>query len=359
MRILISFFFTVSLLFAAAPVGAEIAREARCASIKEQAAGRFVACMLRADAKFERNGERGQRIRKKIRCREALDSSYSRVEGNFGGACTTRGDATEVISDLEGVTDDVTAWIQTNEGNGPVEPRIVCGAGTSLDSGSNACLWNGLLAPDPCGNGIIEEEEECDFGSLGGATCESLGFGPGTLTCGAGCQLDASACPDPEHVGPRFTINDDGTVTDHVLNVQWDAKYDTRNVQHRDMLFLQRNLDRIFLFTMNREGSCYADHCDWRIPTEAELSSLAGGGSLCSESGLPVELCRENEMLLYWSSTTPGTGQWNGVSVPGGAITMLGSEDLARAIAVRDLDDTGAYGSAARAFLHAPSSLMD
>ncbi len=43
-----------------------------------------------------------------------------------------------------------------------------------------------------CGNGILEDGEQCDGGDLGGATCPS-GTG-GAVSCSAACTLDYSAC---------------------------------------------------------------------------------------------------------------------------------------------------------------------
>jgi len=43
-----------------------------------------------------------------------------------------------------------------------------------------------------CGNGIKESGEECDGTDLGGATCESLGFASGELSCTDQCTFDTS-----------------------------------------------------------------------------------------------------------------------------------------------------------------------
>src|SRR5207245_9747476 len=52
-----------------------------------------------------------------------------------------------------------------------------------------------------CGTvGGIQPGEDCDGTDLGGATCVSLGFGGGTLTCGADCAFDTSQC-GPERCG--------------------------------------------------------------------------------------------------------------------------------------------------------------
>ncbi|MEM9461456.1 MAG: formylglycine-generating enzyme family protein [Myxococcota bacterium] len=45
-----------------------------------------------------------------------------------------------------------------------------------------------------CGNGLIEEGEECDGKEWGGVTCESLGYAPGTLVCTNRCTFDVVAC---------------------------------------------------------------------------------------------------------------------------------------------------------------------
>lgn len=45
-----------------------------------------------------------------------------------------------------------------------------------------------------CGNGVIEKPEECDNQSLGGKTCESLGYHGGNLGCRSDCLYDLSDC---------------------------------------------------------------------------------------------------------------------------------------------------------------------
>lgn len=45
-----------------------------------------------------------------------------------------------------------------------------------------------------CGNAAVDGTEQCDGTALGGATCQSLGFASGTLTCAIGCRFDTSGC---------------------------------------------------------------------------------------------------------------------------------------------------------------------
>ncbi|MFQ5512974.1 MAG: hypothetical protein ACE5FG_00940 [Myxococcota bacterium] len=49
-----------------------------------------------------------------------------------------------------------------------------------------------------CGNGILDPGEECELGTLRGASCHDLGFSGGTLACTPGsCSYDVSACIPP------------------------------------------------------------------------------------------------------------------------------------------------------------------
>jgi len=45
-----------------------------------------------------------------------------------------------------------------------------------------------------CGNDIIEGGEDCEKEDLNGQTCESLGYGPGTLKCDIACSFDTYKC---------------------------------------------------------------------------------------------------------------------------------------------------------------------
>lgn len=49
---------------------------------------------------------------------------------------------------------------------------------------------------DDCGNGVIDDPEQCDGTELGGATCVDVNpaFEGGSLACGATCTFDASGC---------------------------------------------------------------------------------------------------------------------------------------------------------------------
>ncbi|HXS15190.1 MAG TPA: hypothetical protein VN711_03615 [Candidatus Saccharimonadales bacterium] len=45
-----------------------------------------------------------------------------------------------------------------------------------------------------CGNGIAEGGEDCDGSDFQSKTCQSLGFGGGTLGCDISCSFDTTTC---------------------------------------------------------------------------------------------------------------------------------------------------------------------
>jgi hypothetical protein len=46
----------------------------------------------------------------------------------------------------------------------------------------------------PCGNGMVQYDEQCDGDDLAGETCMSQGEEAGTLSCTASCEFDTSQC---------------------------------------------------------------------------------------------------------------------------------------------------------------------
>src|SRR5262249_17762160 len=50
------------------------------------------------------------------------------------------------------------------------------------------------ITVDLCGDGLVEEGEDCDGENLDGATCEDIGFDGGDLACTPDCKYDISHC---------------------------------------------------------------------------------------------------------------------------------------------------------------------
>lgn len=59
-----------------------------------------------------------------------------------------------------------------------------------------------------CGNGVLDESEDCEGGNLDDQSCESLGFDFGVLACTSSCLFDTSGCGRFENC--ENGIDDDG-----------------------------------------------------------------------------------------------------------------------------------------------------
>jgi len=75
-----------------------------------------------------------------------------------------------------------------------VTTGLVAAALLLLALGSLGGCAKGVPDEVPCGNGRLDSGEECDGTNYGGATCESLGRGSGTVTCDEACHLVVDGC---------------------------------------------------------------------------------------------------------------------------------------------------------------------
>jgi hypothetical protein len=48
--------------------------------------------------------------------------------------------------------------------------------------------------PEGCGNGVLDDDEECDGTDFGWESCQTRGFLAGELTCNEACEIETDGC---------------------------------------------------------------------------------------------------------------------------------------------------------------------
>ncbi len=76
----------------------------------------------------------------------------------------------------------------------PLECSSELGDEWSGTPGCAECEIDYSTCYQTCGDGVVDEGEQCDGEALGDDTCESLGFMEGTLSCDSNCQFQTSSC---------------------------------------------------------------------------------------------------------------------------------------------------------------------
>jgi len=102
-----------------------------------------------------------------------------------------------------------------------------------------------------------------------------------------------------------YTDNGDGTITDNATGLMWEKLTDDGSIHDWDDSYDWAQAFAVKIATLNTP-SCFAGHCDWRLPNFNELLTLVNWGTF----GPAVDPVFHNgttsftQGSLYWSSTT-------------------------------------------------------
>jgi len=123
---------------------------------------------------------------------------------------------------------------------------------------------------------------------------------------------------------PRFNVNGDGTLTDNSTGLMWELQTSNNFFCSADITCYNNTytwstgdnnpdgtLYTTFLATLNSDSTsgsstCFANHCDWRIPNIVELQTIiepgaseCGGGSPCIDPAFGT-----TQADIFWSSSS-------------------------------------------------------
>jgi hypothetical protein len=211
--------------------------------------------------------------------------------------------------------------------------------------------YHALLTIPVCGDNVINRPaERCDGVALAGATCESLGLGPGTLSCSASCTLDTAGCSAPPACGDGVRNRPDESCD----------LADLGGVTCQDIGYLGGTLACASDCSFDAAGCTGVPSCGDGIVNRAE--EQCDGADLadasCASLGLLTGTLACNTDCTFATAGCTGTGQTEPTSIdfgPGSAICSGGTETVPVSItfpeaAVVDkvdvfllFDDTGSF----------------
>src|SRR5262249_2529850 len=131
--------------------------------------------------------------------------------------------------------------------------------------------------------------------------------------------------------GTIYLVCGDGTLVDNSTGLMWELKdtscgagdvhcvnntYTWSGASFGSTNIQDGTLFTVFLATLNDDvdsgsvNACFANHCDWRIPRQAELVTIVepsaagcGGGSPCIDPAFD-STGYSTQVSLYWSSSS-------------------------------------------------------
>jgi len=110
---------------------------------------------------------------------------------------------------------------------------------------------------------------------------------------------------------PRFQDNAHGTVMDNLTGLVWEKKTEDSTIHGRDNVYSWSASGTLsdgsvfteLLATLNNKDACFADQCDWRLPSRPELEMLLSGLTPCASPPC-IDPIFGPTAPVYWSSTT-------------------------------------------------------
>ena len=289
----------------------------KCEAGKNSAAGKYTACIEKAQSGFVVSGDAVKYDADVTKCDGKLLAGWTKAESAGGLDCPTTGDEAAIGDFLDACTDSVAVALH---GGALPSDVVTCNAELAVCDDDLATCGSTLAA---CGSDLTDTQSDlvaCD-GDLAActATLPPLRFPKtGQITCynDAGSPV---ACAGSGQDGqlqagstPSYTDNGNGTITDNVTKLMWEKLSDDGSIHDKDSTYFGMSAGIAKANTLN--GAAFAGHTDWRLPNRRELASIVDLGRQNPSAnpvfhtgcvgGCTILSCSCTKNTIYWTSST-------------------------------------------------------
>ncbi|HYC01400.1 MAG TPA: DUF1566 domain-containing protein [Candidatus Limnocylindrales bacterium] len=267
-----------------------------CQAAKTDAAGRYSACLAKAEKAFALTADTVKYAEAVAKCDLSINESFEKAEVKAEGqgtSCLSTGDVSAIKDLLEG-----------------------CGAG--VVSG----VSGGSLPPNPLQ--CAEDLAQCQTQPA----AQPLTSGQTLCWNSSGVLIDcAGTGHDGDHqngFARNFVDNGDGTISDLATGLMWEKLSDDGGIHDKDTSYTWNDAFAVKVATLN--SMSFAGYSDWRVPNVRELHSIVNFGAVYPAAyaefntnctpGCTIDTCSCTRSDNYWTSTTY-------VSIPSGANVVV------------------------------------
>ncbi|MFM7735327.1 MAG: DUF1566 domain-containing protein, partial [Alphaproteobacteria bacterium] len=211
-----------------------------CASAKLGAASSYGQCVLKADSVFSKTGDAAKRSASLAKCEASLQKGFDGADAKYGGACVLPGGTSAVKAALDACTANVTTYLMSGSNPTPTPTPTPSATPTPTP-----------CTPTTSGN----YTDNCD----GTVTDSSTGLIWEKKTS-TQCWPEPGETPDPNCIPTTPDV--------HEVKLKYKWTYDVfpPAAFNGDV--------KVYLLDVLNTPPCFANSCNWRLPTLEEMSGL-------------------------------------------------------------------------------------
>jgi len=302
--------------------------EQKCQAGKNDAAGKYAACMGKAEKGLVTTGDAVKYAAVVSKCEGKILGTWSKLEAAAVGAgttCPSTGDQSPIEDFMSACSESVAVAVA----GGSLGPDpVTCAADLATCDGDLATCDGDLATCDgdlmTCEGDLAASGAdlvtcEGDLSDCYAATSRIMKTGQNTCSNDTGTVIPcAGSGRDGEYQAgdsPSYVDNGDGTITDNIHGLMWEKLSDDGSIHDKDTLYA--GLTAAIGKATAVNAANFAGYNDWRVPNVRELGTLpdyslsySPGPAVpaifrtpCSAS-CTVLTCSCTKSNVYFSSTT-------------------------------------------------------